>query len=86
MSRHTLPDPGSMIPQFAGNPGMIAGWVRWLRAGGQLDEWADNTHAEVLFASQALLLQPTSQVLNLGCGWGRHALALANAGLRVIGL
>jgi len=65
---------------------MIAGWVRWLRAGGQLDEWADNTHAEVLFASQALLLQPTSQVLNLGCGWGRHALALANAGLRVIGL
>jgi len=63
-----------------------AGWVRWLRAGGQLGEWADNTIPDVEFATQILRLGEGAHILNLGCGWGRHAIALAHYGVNVIGL
>jgi SAM-dependent methyltransferase len=60
--------------------------VRWLRAGGHLDEWADNTLADVHFAIHALRLHEGDTVVNLNCGWGRHAITLANHGVHVIGL
>lgn len=63
-----------------------ASWARWLRAGGQLGEWADNTFTDIQFASQTLDVREGDTVLNLSCGWGRHAIALAHYGLRVIGL
>ena len=63
-----------------------AGLVHWLRAGGQLGEWADNTLDEIHFASQVLDLSERDTILNPGCGWGRHAIALAHYGLHVIGL
>ncbi len=63
-----------------------AGRVRWLRAGGQLGEWADNTISDVEFASQTLHLDEGDTLVNLTCGWGRHAIALAHFGLNVIGI
>lgn len=63
-----------------------AGWVRWLRAGGQFGEWVENTWSDILFASQALQLSKNETILNLSCGWGRHAIALAHYGLKVIGV
>jgi SAM-dependent methyltransferase len=60
--------------------------VRWLRAGGDLEEWADNTLADAHFAIHALDLQAGKTVINLNCGWGRHAITLAQHGLQVIGL
>ena len=66
--------------------GSLSGWVRWLRAGGQLDEWTDNTWADIQFASQILMLGEGEKLLNLSCGWGRHAIALAHYGVQVIGL
>jgi cyclopropane fatty-acyl-phospholipid synthase-like methyltransferase len=63
-----------------------AGLVHWLRAGGQLGEWADNTLDQIQFASQVLDLSEEDVILNPGCGWGRHAIALAHYGVHVIGL
>jgi SAM-dependent methyltransferase len=41
---------------------------------------------EAGFAIEALRLSPAEPVLDLACGWGRHARALAARGLRVFGL
>ena len=62
------------------------GWARWLRAGGQLGEWTEDTITDIQFASQALFLNDGDRILNLSCGWGRHAITLAHFGLEVIGL
>jgi SAM-dependent methyltransferase len=50
--------------------------ISWLRAGGRLEELADNTLADVHFAIVALNLQEGDTVVNLNCGWGRHAIGL----------
>jgi len=63
-----------------------AGWARWLRAGGRLGEWADNTLPDIQFAGYVLRLNERDTVINLSCGWGRHAITLAHYGLNVIGL
>ncbi|MFV0316880.1 MAG: class I SAM-dependent methyltransferase [Microthrixaceae bacterium] len=44
------------------------------------------TEAEVGFLVQELELSPGSTVLDVGCGPGRHALALAARGIRVVGV
>lgn len=83
MTRHSDPMPDSLA---AWNEQNAAGLVHWLRAGGQLGEWADHTVEDIHFASLVLDLEEGDTVLNLGCGWGRHAIALAHYGLNVIGL
>jgi cyclopropane fatty-acyl-phospholipid synthase-like methyltransferase len=83
MTRNTDPMPENLS---AWNEQNAAGLVHWLRAGGQLGEWADHTLEDIQFASLVLDLDEGSTVLNLGCGWGRHAIALAHYGLNVIGL
>lgn len=60
--------------------------VRWLRAGGHFGEWVNNTLADVHFAIDALDLKEGDTVVNLSCGWGRHAITLAGHGVKVIGL
>lgn len=45
-----------------------------------------NTAAEVDFVIEALTLPPGASVLDLGCGVGRHSVALAQRGYRVTGL
>jgi cyclopropane fatty-acyl-phospholipid synthase-like methyltransferase len=45
-----------------------------------------NTAAEVDYLIEALPLPPGASVLDLGCGVGRHSVALAQRGYRVTGL
>ncbi len=44
------------------------------------------TQSEAQFVIDALSLQPGAQVLDLGCGYGRHAMELAARGFHVVGL
>lgn len=44
------------------------------------------TQAEATMVIESLGLQPGSAVLDLGCGYGRHAMELAARGLRVVGV
>jgi SAM-dependent methyltransferase len=44
------------------------------------------TQAEAEFVAEAMGLAPGSQVLDVGCGYGRHAMELAARGFHVVGL
>ncbi|MGE5180929.1 MAG: methyltransferase domain-containing protein [Acidobacteriota bacterium] len=44
------------------------------------------TQAEAEFVIDTMSLAPGSQVLDLGCGYGRHAMELAARGIHVVGL
>ncbi len=44
------------------------------------------SEAEMEALSQSLSLSAQESILDLGCGWGRHSLALARRGHRVLGL
>jgi 2-polyprenyl-3-methyl-5-hydroxy-6-metoxy-1,4-benzoquinol methylase len=48
--------------------------------------WAKHTEAEVDNIIRELHITPASTVLDLGCGDGRHALALARRGINVVGV
>ena len=45
-----------------------------------------NTQTEVAFLADVLRLPARARILDLGCGTGRHAVALAQRGFRVVGL
>ena len=47
---------------------------------------AQATQAEAEFVIDTLGLQPGAQVLDVGCGYGRHAMELAARGFHVVGL
>lgn len=63
-----------------------AGWARQIMTGNLPATWAQNTDTEIQFAITQLQLRTNDRVLDLGCGWGRHSLALASYGLRVTGV
>jgi SAM-dependent methyltransferase len=44
------------------------------------------TQAEAQFVIDALSVQPGAQLLDLGCGYGRHAMELAARGFHMVGL
>ncbi|KAB2899031.1 MAG: class I SAM-dependent methyltransferase, partial [Kofleriaceae bacterium] len=44
------------------------------------------TQAEALMAIEALGIQPGASVLDVGCGYGRHAMELAARGYHVVGV
>jgi SAM-dependent methyltransferase len=44
------------------------------------------TQAEAEFVIDALALTPGAQVLDVGCGYGRHAMELAARGFHIVGL
>ena len=44
------------------------------------------TQAEAEFVIEAMSLAPGAQVLDVGCGYGRHAMELAARGFHVVGL
>ena len=45
----------------------------------------DRTQQQVEFIEKTLALPPSSAILDLACGWGRHAIPLAQRGYRVTG-
>lgn len=65
---------------------MAASWARRLITGARPASWADETDAQVQFAVRQLRVLPGDRVLDLGCGWGRHSVALAAYGARVTGV
>lgn len=49
-------------------------------------EFAQGTEQEADFLHSALALKPGDRLLDVGCGPGRHAIALARKGVRVVGI
>ena len=58
----------------------------WFRRGASDEAQAERTAAEVTFLVQALARPPGAALLDLACGHGRHAIALAERGYRVTDL
>jgi len=62
----------------------------WYRYGWSLDSknssWTEDTENQVDFVVKALGLTAGERVLDLACGYGRHALALARRGFSVVGV
>ncbi|MDD3410601.1 MAG: class I SAM-dependent methyltransferase [Eubacteriales bacterium] len=62
----------------------------WYRHGWTLDikeqSWVEDTPRQVEFLTRTLGLTGRERVLDLACGFGRHALALARMGCRVTGV
>jgi SAM-dependent methyltransferase len=48
--------------------------------------WTESTDQQVDFAEKLLQLRGEETILDLACGWGRHALALSRRGYRVTGV
>jgi len=48
--------------------------------------WATFSEAEVEFVIKNCVLHPGSEVVDLGCGTGRHVIGLASRGIRAVGV
>jgi cyclopropane fatty-acyl-phospholipid synthase-like methyltransferase len=59
----------------------------WYKHGWSLDiknqSWVEDTENQVAFIIQTLGLSGNEHILDLACGYGRHALCLAQKGFRV---
>jgi SAM-dependent methyltransferase len=62
------------------------GRAYWAPGTTRVSAFTTGTEQEVNFLVDALGLQPGQRVLDVGCGPGRHALALARRGYRVTGV
>jgi len=67
------------------------GWTRDYFERGYAQRWglpapSDQVRPEANGLCDLLHLPPASRVIDIGCGQGRHAIALAERGLDVIGL
>jgi len=62
----------------------------WYKYGWSLDiknsSWTEDTENQVDFVINALGLRGGERILDLACGYGRHALSLARRGYRVVGV
>lgn len=62
------------------------GRAYWAPDTGRVQAFTKGTEQEVAFLAEALGLEAGQRVLDVGCGPGRHALALARRGLDVVGV
>lgn len=62
------------------------GRAYWAPGTGRVMAFTKGTEQEVGFLVEALGLEPGERVLDVGCGPGRHALALAGRGIDVVGV
>ncbi|MCL2301087.1 MAG: class I SAM-dependent methyltransferase [Firmicutes bacterium] len=62
----------------------------WYKYGWSLDiknsSWTEDTENQVEFIIKALGLKGGERILDLACGYGRHALALARRGFKLVGV
>ena len=62
----------------------------WYKYGWSLDikeqSWTEDTENQVEFLIKTLRLTGEERILDLACGYGRHALALARRGFSVVGV
>jgi len=62
----------------------------WYKHGWSLDiknsSWTEDTENQVDFVVKALELKGGERILDLACGYGRHALSLARRGYSVVGV
>ena len=65
---------------------VAAGLARRMITGAAPAAWALHTDSDVQFALAQFDLAPGDRMLDLGCGWGRHSLALAAHGMTVTGV
>ena len=62
------------------------GKAYWAPGTGRVMAFTKGTEQEVEFLVEALGVAPGQRVLDVGCGPGRHALALARRGIEVVGV
>ena len=62
------------------------GRAYWAPDTGRVMAFTKGTEQEVVFLVDALDLAPNQRVLDVGCGPGRHSLALARRGIEVLGV
>jgi SAM-dependent methyltransferase len=62
------------------------GRAYWAPDTGRVMAFTKGTEQEVEFLVDALALMPGDRLLDVGCGPGRHALALARRGIDVVGI
>lgn len=62
------------------------GRAYWAPGTGRVQAFTKGTEQEVAFLVEALGLEAGERVLDVGCGPGRHALALARRGIEVVGV
>ena len=88
---HSLPDvtqPSSSPPEgpWFNDLAAFVGTAYWAPHTSRVQAFAAGTEQEVDFLVQAFGLEPGQRVLDVGCGPGRHALALARRGIEVLGV
>jgi SAM-dependent methyltransferase len=64
--------------------------VNWWRDGWSMEiantPWTEDTEREVAFVIESMSLSGEERILDLGCGYGRHSIALASKGYSVVGV
>jgi SAM-dependent methyltransferase len=84
-ARKDAPAPAAAAPAPRGRPWFVEVFDEdYLRTLPFLTPQA--TQAEAEFVADAMGLTPGAQVLDVGCGYGRHAMELAARGFHVVGL
>jgi len=63
---------------------------QWYQSGWTLDmksqSWTENTETQVDFLVNSMQLRGNERILDLACGYGRHALVFAQRGYTVVGV